>query len=212
MTVTPPDPLKPRKTPRQARSAVTVDAVLEATIQVLLTDGFSRLTTTRVAKRAGVSVGTMYQYFPHKEALLFAVIQHYLDEVADAVEQACERNLGQPLDLASDARVQAYVDAKSVNPDVSRALYLASSDLNVAGLVNVALKRFQNAVVPLLESTPDARFEALDEVAFDLLAALTGATRVVFENGATPEMLEQFRRRMMTMARAFLRDAAVRKP
>ena len=65
MPVAPSDALKPRKTPRQARSAATVEAIFEATIQVLLVDGYAGLTTTRVAGRAGVSVGTMYQYFPH---------------------------------------------------------------------------------------------------------------------------------------------------
>ena len=54
--------LNPRKKPAQSRSKVTVDAIFEATIQVLLADGLQRLTTTRVAERAGVSVGTLYQY------------------------------------------------------------------------------------------------------------------------------------------------------
>ena len=66
--------LDPRKTPVQARSAVTVDAILSATIQVLLAEGQERLTTTRVAYRAGVSVGTLYQYFPNKQDLLRAVL------------------------------------------------------------------------------------------------------------------------------------------
>ena len=67
--------LEPRKSPVQARSAASVDAILEATIQVLLDDGKERLTTTRVALRAGVSVGTLYQYFPNKSALLQAALE-----------------------------------------------------------------------------------------------------------------------------------------
>jgi AcrR family transcriptional regulator len=58
--------LEPRKTPVQERSTVTVEAIYEATFQVLLAVGPDRLTTTRVAERAGVSVGTLYQYFPNK--------------------------------------------------------------------------------------------------------------------------------------------------
>src|SRR5215813_6624914 len=57
---------EPRKTPIQARSAVTVEAISEATIQVLLSHG-ERLTTTRIAERAGVSVETLYQYYPNKQ-------------------------------------------------------------------------------------------------------------------------------------------------
>ena len=63
--------LDPRKSPVQARSTASVEAILDATIQVLLAVGIERLTTTRVALRAGVSVGTLYQYFPNKSALLF---------------------------------------------------------------------------------------------------------------------------------------------
>jgi AcrR family transcriptional regulator len=76
--------------PRQTRAEATLDAIFEATIQVLLAEGERRLTTTRVAKRAGVSVGTMYQYFPHKQALLYAVLQWHLAHIAGAVEAACQ--------------------------------------------------------------------------------------------------------------------------
>ena len=73
--------LEPRKSPVQARSAASVDAILEATIQVLLNVGKERLTMTRVALRAGVSVGTLYQYFPNKSALLQAALKRRLTEV-----------------------------------------------------------------------------------------------------------------------------------
>lgn len=66
---------EPRKTPIQARSTVTVEAISEAAIQVLLSHGAERLTTTRVADRAGVSVGTLYQCYPNKQSLLFAVLE-----------------------------------------------------------------------------------------------------------------------------------------
>src|SRR5215471_4701662 len=81
----------PRKTPVQARATVTVGAISEATIQVLLRQGAHRLTTTRVAERAGVSVGTLYQYYPNKESLLFAVLADHLDRVAAAVDAACRQ-------------------------------------------------------------------------------------------------------------------------
>src|SRR5580704_11368515 len=72
-----------RKTPLQRRSTVTVEAIAEATIQVLLAVGSDRLTTTRVAERAGVSVGTLYQYYPNKQSLLHAVLEAHLTRVAE---------------------------------------------------------------------------------------------------------------------------------
>ena len=60
-----------RKRPKQARSTELVAAILEAAAQVLAEEGASRFTTARVAERAGVSVGSLYQYFPNKAAILF---------------------------------------------------------------------------------------------------------------------------------------------
>src|SRR5579864_3733782 len=88
---------EPRKTPVQSRSAASVDAILKATVQVLLRVGKEKLTTTRVAARAGVSVGTLYQYFPNKSALLQAALKRHLAEVAEAVEVVCKEQEGETL-------------------------------------------------------------------------------------------------------------------
>src|SRR6201992_3416629 len=61
----------PRKQPKQERSARLVEAILQAAIRVLERDGAAAFTTIRVAERAGVSVGSLYQYFPNKESILF---------------------------------------------------------------------------------------------------------------------------------------------
>jgi len=66
--------------PRQARSKATVEAILEAAAQVLRRDGLENCTTARIAERAGVSVGTLYQYFPNKEAVYTELIDRLLDE------------------------------------------------------------------------------------------------------------------------------------
>lgn len=60
-----------RKTPKQARASALIEAVLDAAVQVLRAEGAARFTTARVAERAGVSVGSLYQYFPNKAAILF---------------------------------------------------------------------------------------------------------------------------------------------
>jgi AcrR family transcriptional regulator len=76
---------KPRRTPRQARAASTVDAILTAALQLLESGGVERLTTNHVAERAGVSIGTVYQYFADKQAILGALAQRRAAAVRDAI-------------------------------------------------------------------------------------------------------------------------------
>jgi AcrR family transcriptional regulator len=102
---------EPRKTPVQARATVTVEAISEATVQVLLSQGTQRLTTTRVADRAGVSVGTLYQYFPNKQSLLFAVLEGHLERMTKEVEDACEHARHKPLTEMIKEVVEAFVNA-----------------------------------------------------------------------------------------------------
>jgi AcrR family transcriptional regulator len=130
--------LEPRKSPVQARSAASVDAILEATIQVLLTLGKERLTTTRVALRAGVSVGTLYQYFPNKSALLQAALKRHLDEVAQAVERVCREQKGNTLEHMATALITAFLEAKMKDAKTSVALYSVSSDVDGARIVQPA--------------------------------------------------------------------------
>ena len=71
MTDRPSPRISTRKQPVQARSTALVDTILEAAVQVLAREGAARFTTARVAEKAGVSVGSLYQYFPNKAAILF---------------------------------------------------------------------------------------------------------------------------------------------
>lgn len=202
--------LEPRKTPRQARSTTTVEAIFEAAIQVLLTDGASRLTTTRVAERAGVSVGTMYQYFPHKRSLLFAVLKRHLEAVEQAVELACRRYAGQSIETISDGVTTAFLDAKTARVDASRALYLVSSELDTAELIDGVASRICATISTLLSSAADARFEDVRAVAFMIAAALAGIVRVVLEREADPAMLHTLRTELPILCRAYLATAKTR--
>src|ERR1700743_3781510 len=127
--------LEPRKSPVQARSAASVEAILEATIQVLLKVGKERLTTTRVAARAGVSVGTLYQYFPNKSALLQAALKRHLAQVTEAVELACKHQKGGTVQQMVTALVMAFLEAKMRHAKTSVALYSVSSDVDGARIV-----------------------------------------------------------------------------
>jgi AcrR family transcriptional regulator len=204
MPVVHPKGLKPRKAPRQARSEATLDAIFEATIQVLLAEGVGRLTTTRVAERAGVSVGTLYQYFPHKSALLYAVLQRHLDAVVAAVEAASRRHHGRPVAAIAEGLVNAYLDAKTARIDVSQALYQVAAGLDTDNLIADISQRIRAAVATLLASASDARFADLPDVTFALMAAISGATRIAIERGSAGQALAALRPQLVTMCRAYL--------
>jgi len=199
-----PETLKPRKTPTQARSAATVDAIFKATIQVLLADGAIRLTTTRVAERAGVSVGTMYQYFPHKQALLYAVVQQHLTKFIEAFEAACLTLRNRPLAVIADGMVNAFLDIKTRQPDETRALYKIAAELDTEELWSCTAKRLQGACSDLLDSAKDAKFDNLQDISFTLLTAMNGTTRAVFEFGAQPYMLHVLRTQLLVLCRGYL--------
>src|ERR1044072_3070330 len=115
--------LQPRKSPVQARSTATIDALHVAAIQVLTREGLSRCTTTRIAARAGMSGGSLYQYYPDRDALLAAVLERHLDGITTAVERACSDHRGKPVSQMASALVTAFVAAKLRNSRESKALY-----------------------------------------------------------------------------------------
>jgi AcrR family transcriptional regulator len=202
--------LEPRKTPVQARSAVTVQAITEATVQVLLSHGTDRLTTTKVAKRAGVSVGTLYQYFPNKQSLLFAVLERHLDKVSAAVEGACERACHLPLAAMVQDVVEAFVDAKMQRPDISTALYRIAADIGGPALVRRTGERSRKALAAMLRTAPDATVHPEDFAIQMMFAAMAGATRAVLETGVSPATLAKLRDHLVLLCQSYM--VAIARP
>ena len=112
----------PRKRPRQARSRDTVDAILAATARVLVKVGFDGLTTNGVAEAAGVSIGSLYQYFPNKEALVAALIEHHVEAMNAAVLSELTRVARLPMVEAVRAVIELTIGAHAVEPELHRVL------------------------------------------------------------------------------------------
>jgi AcrR family transcriptional regulator len=115
--------LSPRKRPRQARSRATVDAILEACARILREGGRAPLTTNRIAERAGISIGSLYEFFPNREAILAELARRRLAglvaEVGTSVESAlAERDSAR----ATDLLVRRIVEAVSAERELYRAL------------------------------------------------------------------------------------------
>ena len=90
--------LQPRKQPIQGRARRTVAAILEASAQVFEELGYAKATTDRIAVRAGVSIGTLYQYFPGKDALLVALAAQHVDEGVEMTARMIDATVSVPLE------------------------------------------------------------------------------------------------------------------
>jgi AcrR family transcriptional regulator len=202
--------LEPRKTPVQARSAASVEAILDATIQVLLRVGKERLTTTRVALRAGVSVGTLYQYFPNKSALLQAALKRHLAEVTEAVELVCEEQEGETLRQMVTAVINSFLQAKMGDAKTSVALYAVSSDVDGARIAQQMRTRFNRAIVRMLATARDPLTTDRQLVASMLQGAMTGISRMMLESGAPEKHFDTLRRELISMACAYLETCSGR--
>jgi len=111
-----------RKAPRQQRSRVTVDVIVEAATRVLARRGWARFTTNEIAAVAGVSVGSLYQYFPNKLAIAEAIRQRHLDEVLVALSGAGDDNEAIPLDQRAARFADGVIAAHSVDEALHRVL------------------------------------------------------------------------------------------
>jgi AcrR family transcriptional regulator len=196
--------LEPRKSPVQARSAESVEAILKATIQVLLKIGKERLTTTRVAARAGVSVGTLYQYFPNKSALLQAALRRHMDEVGLAFETVCREQTGSSLQKMGTALVTSFLEAKMKDAKASVALYSVSSDVDGARIAREMSLKANRAIVTMLATATDKLMTDTQLVASMLQATMAGVSRRLLESASPKSDYEGLRDELVFLVRAYL--------
>ncbi|CAN7396939.1 TetR/AcrR family transcriptional regulator [Bosea sp. LjRoot90] len=109
-----------RKEPRQARSRATVDAVVEAGARILSEQGWGGFTTNKVAEAAGVSIGSLYQYFPDKLSLVDAIRRRHIDDSLAAVRGALAG--AESLVAFAEALVANIIEAHSIHPGLHRVL------------------------------------------------------------------------------------------
>jgi len=200
--------LEPRKSPLQARSAASVDAILKATIQVLLKVGKERLTTTRVAARAGVSVGTLYQYFPNKSALLRAALQRHMDEIGLALETVCREQTGSSLEQMATALVTGFLEAKMKDPRASIALYSVSSDVDGAKIAHEMSLKANRSIVTMLATAKNELTTDPQIVASMLQATMAGVSRRLLESASLESDYEKLRDELILLMRVYLQASS----
>ena len=112
----------PRKHASQERSRATVDTLIAATARILVREGFDRASTNHIADLAGVSIGSLYQYFPSKESLVAAVIDRHNQELMRVVRSALAEVAALPLEEAVRKLVAIAIKAHRIDPKLHRVL------------------------------------------------------------------------------------------
>lgn len=111
-----------RRRPQQRRAHQTVDAVLDAVVRVLKREGFNAVTTNRVAEVAGVSIGSVYQYFPDKQAIFAALHRRHIEEIDRMVETKLIEHAASPLEDLMRAMIDGMIDAHTADPELYELL------------------------------------------------------------------------------------------
>ena len=204
--------LEPRKSPIQARSTASVDAILEATLQVLLQLGKERLTTTKVALRAGVSVGTLYQYFPNKSALLQAALKRHMTDVVEANDLVATQQQGAPLRQMVTALINAFFAAKMKDAKASVALYSVSSDVDGAKIVQQVATRINKTIVRMLTTSSEQLTTDPELVAIMIQAFMAGVSRRLLDSPSPEKHLDTLLQELIFVACTYLDACSARLP
>ncbi len=170
--------LKPRKEPAQERSREMVERLLEATARLLIAEGYRHMSTNRIAKEAGVSVGSLSQYFPNQDAMVLALFERVCErQTAVVVEKLSEmaESEGATLELAVRAVVHALLEATQVDAELSRVLLLEVTHLEGFHLLRAWLERIRALVAVAMQSKADTlRPRDLDVASFIVVNAVNG--------------------------------------
>ena len=153
-----------RRTPRQARAGSTVDAILDATLQLLEADGPEKLTTNHIAARAGVSTGTIYQYFRDKNAILAALAERRTVAVRDGIADLIIREpTGRTIRPIIQALMRSFEDTPRARAALLDAMYRQSGE--------GALQQHHQAFLASIEGKAELGVELTPERAFILTHA-----------------------------------------
>jgi AcrR family transcriptional regulator len=200
-----------RKQPKQARSAELVAAILDAAIQVLAKQGAQRFTTARVAERAGVSIGSLYQYFPNKAAILFRLQSDEWRQTADLLRGILEDEHRPPLERLRTL-VHAFIRSECKEAAMRVALNDAAPLYRDAPEAQKAKASGRRVVLLFMREALPAASEATRELVGDLITMTLSVVGKRFsENPRTRAEIEAYSNAMADMFCAYLRALEVTK-
>ena len=193
--------LSPRKTPVQVRSNVTVNAILQATVQVLVKEGSARITTKKVAARAGVSIGTLYQYFPNKNSLLFLLLKQQFDSFEASFCEACIGVRGARLTEMAKPGGFAFGERYVGKPPHIIRFEGVAGNCDGCRLMRT---RTLKVLTDTLSTASDRTVTDPSQAAKVLFSAMAGVTRDIVAGGLSRNTMSEMERELDRLLRAYL--------
>ncbi len=169
-----------RKTPSQTRALRTVDTLFEAATRILASEGEAGFTTNRIAERAGFSIGTLYQYFPSKEAIVVALVRRQRERVMRELDAMLDRAVAGEYDAEHALRLylRHIVDAFGRGQKAQRLLARLGWQLDAPALIVAAMDDGAQSIRSALERLADPALPVPDEPTLYMLTrAVIGAVR-----------------------------------
>ncbi len=200
--------LEPRKRPIQRRSLATVAELLLAAAQVFEEQGYAAGTTNRIAARAGVSIGTLYQYFPNKEALAVALLERHVEETVRRLEEWVGHMVGERHALREALRDYAS-SMLEVHAGRPRLQHILLEETPLPDRVHEALleaeRRAARTVAGLLRLYPEIRHRSIEHAGFLVVQAVEGLTHRYSAHPNEPLITqERFLEELVAMLHAYL--------
>jgi AcrR family transcriptional regulator len=171
---------KPRKKPTQARSQETVEAILTAATRVLVKDGYDATTTNKIAARAGVSIGSLYQYFPSKESIVAALVERHREEMREVISKRLGEHQGHSIRENVRAILEAIVEVKRLDPKLHRVFVEQVPRIGELPGVFDVNQQLATLITLILQSRPEKlRPKNLDLASYVLVHTVLAVTHAV---------------------------------
>jgi AcrR family transcriptional regulator len=154
-----------RRRPQQLRARQTVEAILDAVVRILKREGFPAITTNRVAEVAGVSIGSLYQYFPDRPALFEALHQRHIEEIDRLFAASFMEHAGSPIDQLIRALVDAMIEAHATDPELFDLLSTQVAHRK-GGSKDFSVRLHGAFLLAISSAAPELRKRGLDKVVF----------------------------------------------
>ena len=178
-------PLQPRKRPRQRRAVETRDRIVDAAARIFATHGYAAGTTNRIAAEAGLSIGSLYQYFPNKDAILVALVERHVDDGLRRFRRALARGWPQTLEARLALVVGTLVDGHRDHPRLHQVLFEEAPHPRwVLDRLHEVERQAVDLMVEALAATPEVRHADVRVAARITVAT---AESLVHRLVATPE-------------------------